>query len=461
MSIHPSIFRAYDIRGIVDDTLFEPDAYAIGAAFASYVKQQSSADQPMTIAVGRDGRLSSPILAQQVMAGIESTGATVIDVGMGPTPLLYFAVRRKELDGGIMITGSHNPAAHNGFKMMKGKAALFGDEIQTLREMIEAKTLLQAPGGKRIEDTEIFETYVDVLCDAYRSTRAASEAHTVVWDPGNGAAGDVVKALSARLPGTHILLNETIDGTFPGHHPDPSDPKNMQELIDAIAHHNADIGLAFDGDGDRLGVVDGVGNIIWGDQLMMLFAADVLVDNPGRPIIADVKASQALFDYIADCGGKPVMWKTGHSFIKAKMAELQAPFAGEMSGHVFFADRYYGFDDGVYAAIRLLNIASALTVSLQEQVATLPIAFSTAENRVEVTEARKFAIIDEVKARLQEQSANFNDIDGVRVLSDHGWWLLRASNTQAVLVTRCEAHRQEDLPILEAALNEELRLSGV
>jgi phosphomannomutase len=299
--------------------------------------------------------------------------------------------------------------------------------------------------------------YVDRLAEEYRAERAL----TVAWDSGNGAAGEIMARLAEKLPGRHVLLNEAIDGTFPSHHPDPTVPANLQQLIDTVKAEGCDLGLAFDGDGDRLGVVDGQGRILWGDQILCLLAEDVLRERPGAPIIADVKASQVLFDHIAAKGGKPIMWKTGHSPIKNKMRETKAPLAGEMSGHIFFADRYYGFDDALYAAVRLLDIVARADTDLAGLRDRLPTRVNTPEIRMDCDEARKFDVVREVSERLAADGATVNDVDGVRVNTDDGWWLLRASNTQPVLVARCEAKDEAGLERLKTAVRNQLAKSGV
>jgi len=380
----------------------------------------------------------------------------VLRIGLGPTPMLYFAVNTEPVDGGIMVTGSHNPADYNGFKLMLGKKAFFGADIQRLgRIAAEAP----APAGRmsRTEEKAVLDAYVARLLADYDGAQALS----VVWDCGNGATGEVVQRLTQRLPGRHRLLHATIDGRFPAHHPDPTDPKNLADVRQAVREGGADLGIAFDGDGDRIGVVDGKGRILWGDQLMVALAAEVIEAKPGATIIADVKASQVLFDEIRRLGGKPLMWRTGHSLIKSKMAEIGAPLAGEMSGHVFYADHYYGYDDALYAAIRLLGIVSRSGESLAAFHDRLPAVVNTPELRFPCSEARKFAVIDEVRDRLKRAGAAMSDIDGVRVKTADGWWLLRASNTQDVLVARAEAKDDAGLARLKSLLAEQLRASGI
>lgn len=445
MKLHKSILRAYDIRGIMGETLSADAAMVIGKAFGTYVKGEN-------IVVGFDGRLSSPQLEEALVKGLLATGKNVIRIGLGPTPMLYFAVKFLQADAGIMITGSHNPPNHNGFKMMLDSLPVFGDEILKLGQIADSAQFKNGSGSVSFEDVR--EEYVEHLLSALKPVKNLK----IVWDAGNGAAGEILEMLSERMENENILLNSQIDGTFPAHHPDPSVAENMEQLLHEVKKQKADIGIAFDGDGDRIGVVDNNGNIITSDHLMMLYARDVLQQFPAGVVISDVKASQSLFDFIANTGGKPLMWKTGHSFIKTKMHETGAVFAGEMSGHVFFKDNY-GFDDGLFAAVKIINIAASKPLS--EQVLSLPKAFSTEEMRIDVSEERKFVIIDEVKARLKEIGADVNDIDGVRVREKNGWWLLRASNTQNCLVARCEADRDEFLEEITGSLQKQLKLSGI
>jgi phosphomannomutase len=448
---NPTILREYDIRGIVGETLGEADARAIGRAFATMLAERGG----RRVAIGYDGRLSSPALEAALVGGLTASGCDVVRIGLGPTPMLYFAAFTLDVDAGIMITGSHNPADYNGFKMMVLKKPFFGPDIQRLGEVAAAGDF--ATGAGAVAEHRVFDAYVERLLRDYDGKRPLK----IAWDAGNGATGAALVSLTARLPGEHILLNEIIDGTFPAHHPDPTEPKNLVQLQAAVAEHRCDLGIAFDGDGDRIGVVDGQGRILWGDQLMVLLAEDILKAKPGATIIADVKASQVLFDEIARMGGTPLMWRTGHSLIKTKMAETGAPLAGEMSGHIFFADRYYGYDDALYAAVRLLDILARGTVSLAARRDRLPAVVNTPELRFPCSETRKFAVVEEVQRRLRKAGAEMSDIDGVRVRILDGWWLLRASNTQDVLVARAEARDVAGLKRLKALIVDELARSGV
>ena len=449
-NFHPTMLREYDIRGVVGDTLSDKDAYAIGRSFATLIARAGG----KRVAVGYDGRLSSPMLAEALIAGVNAAGIDALNVGLGPTPTLYYAASTEEVDGGIQITGSHNPPDYNGFKFVMQGHPFYGADIQRIGTLAAAGDWESGEGGSRSID--IVDAYVDRLVEGF-----AGGAFRIGWDAGNGAAGTVIEKLTARLPGEHHLLFTDIDGHFPNHHPDPTDEKNLADLKKLVAEKSLDFGVAFDGDGDRIGAIDGQGRVIWGDQLLQIYAAAVLEDLPGATVIADVKASQALFDRVAAMGGKPLMWKTGHSLIKAKMKETGSPLAGEMSGHIFFADRYYGYDDAPYAAVRLIEAAAKLGKNVTALRSEMPLMVNTPELRFQVDEVRKFAIVDEVLARLAAAGAHVDRTDGARVLTDDGWWLLRASNTQDVLVARAEAKDGAALDRLMAAIDGQLALSGV
>ncbi|MEE8274468.1 MAG: phosphomannomutase/phosphoglucomutase [Alphaproteobacteria bacterium] len=451
-SFHPTVLREYDIRGIVGETLSEEDARAVGRAFATLVRRRGRGRR---ISVGYDGRLSSPAFEAALVEGLVAGGVDVVRIGLGPTPMLYFSVFHLETDGGMVVTGSHNPPDQNGFKMMIGKKAFFGGDIVELGRIAARGDYASGEGS--VEDRPVFDDYVARLA----ADHAGESALKVAWDAGNGAAGAAMARLTERLPGTHVLLNEVIDGTFPVHHPDPTVADNLAQLIDTVKAQGCDLGVAFDGDGDRIGVVDERGRILWGDQLMAIFAADVLGRHPGATIIADVKASQVLFDEVTRLGGVALMWRTGHSLIKSKMAETGSPLAGEMSGHIFFADGYYGFDDALYAAVRLLSIVARADESLGAMRDRLPAVVNTPELRFACADERKFTVVDEIRRRLAAAGAEFSDIDGVRVKTADGWWLLRASNTQAVLVARCEAFDAAGLARLKGDLAAALEASGI
>lgn len=453
---NPTIIREYDIRGIVGKTLHIADATALGRAFGTMVVRAGGTN----IMVGYDGRTHSPDFEAALVEGLLSTGINVERIGLGPTPMLYFSVSHAKASAGIMVTGSHNPGDQNGFKMLMDKSLpgggpIYGEAIKKLAAMAAAEDFVIGSGSSKKIDVR--EAYIQRLLKDYQSPRPLK----VVWDCGNGAAGEIARRMTAALSGEHILLFDEIDGHFPNHHPDPTVAANLRDLQKAVAEHKADIGIAFDGDADRIGAIDNLGRIIAGDQLLAIYASEVLTTHPGAAIIADVKASQILFDKVQELGGQPVMWKTGHSLIKAKMAETKSPLAGEMSGHIFFADKYYGYDDAIYAGIRLLSIVGASGKSLATWRDSLPQTISTPELRFPVDDVRKFSVINEVKQRLTAAKAKVNDIDGVRVMTEDGWWLLRASNTQAVLVARAEASSEAGLERLKAILASQLKASGL
>jgi len=457
-----TILREYDIRGKVGDDLTNQDAYMIGCAFGSYVRE----DGGRKICVGYDGRESSPIFAKELIRGLNDVGIDVENIGLGPTPMLYFSVKDRMADAGVMITGSHNPPEYNGFKMMMQNKIVYGQTIQDIG-------LIAATGGIKTPENKGSYREIDVK-EAYvaRMLRDldVSKDYKIAWDCGNGAAGEIVQMLTAKLPGEHILLFEDIDGTFPNHHPDPTVKKNLKDLIDTVLSEKCDLGVAFDGDGDRIGAVDEKGQFIPCDKLIAIYAKEILEEHPYAPIIADVKCSQTLFDEIARLKGEPVMWKCGHSLVKAKMAETKAPLAGELSGHIFFADKWYGFDDGIYSALRLMNalnesddVASALT-------AHIPETFVTEEIRFEVDEAEKFDLAERIASNIRKKYDNDNaegedkvtiiDIDGIRVTLPYGWWLMRPSNTQNVLVTRAEAKDAASLEKIKEMIQTEVNAIG-
>lgn len=446
-----SILREYDIRGITGQTLSSKDAYAVGRAFGTIVARKGG----KRVHVGRDGRLTSQELENAAVEGLMDCGLEAVRIGLGPTPMLYYATYTRESDAGVMITGSHNPSEYNGFKMVLSKKAFFGADIQKLGEIASQADYVSGKGRESKE--EVFDAYVKRLFADFKPGKEL----TVGWDSGNGSAGPAMAALVKLLPGKHILLNETVDGQFPNHHPDPTVPENLKQLQALVKRERCDLGIAFDGDGDRIGVVDGQGRILWGDQLMTVWAREIIARKPGATIIADVKASQVLFDEVARMGGTPLMWKTGHSLIKSKMAEVAAPLAGEMSGHIFFADGYYGYDDAPYAAVRLLSIIGQSSDSLAAIRDRLPQVINTPEIRFQCDDVRKFVVVDEVKSRLTAAKAEVNDCDGVRVRTKDGWWLLRASNTQDVLVARCESTSEDGLKRLKADLVAQLTQSRV
>lgn len=450
-SFHRSILREYDIRGLVGKTLFAEDAWAIGRSFGTRVRRAGG----RTVAVGYDGRLSSPALEAALIRGLTETGIDVVRIGLGPTPMLYYAEAELDgVDGGIQITGSHNPPDHNGFKMVHAHAPLHGDGIRALGTLAEAGDW--EGGAGHVRDVNVFDAYLDRLVrDVPR------HAFRIGWDAGNGAGGAVLAALVQRLPGEHHVLFTEIDGHFPNHHPDPTVEANLDDLRRLVVAKKLDFGVAFDGDADRLGAVDSKGRTLRGDQLLTILAKTLLKSSPGATVIADVKTSQSLFDTVATLGGVPVMWKTGHSLIKAKIRACGAQLGGEMTGHFFFADRWYGFDDGFYAALRLIEAVADQGGSLTELHDALPPLIATPELRFPVEDSRKFQVIEEVLARLTADGAEVNRADGARVRTSDGWWLLRASNTGAELVARAEAKDQAGLDRLLMQIDAQLVASGV
>ncbi len=457
----PTILREYDIRGVIGETLGADDARAIGMAFGTLLIRAGG----KTAAVGYDGRVSSPMLEHALVEGLTASGCNVVKIGMGATPMLYYAeASTEQVDGGIQITGSHNPPNYNGFKMVFQGRPFFGADIQQLGELAAAGDFVTGAGSVTTRD--ILGEYVERMLQALTGVDAgALSGMRVGWDAGNGAAGPALEALAARLPGEHHLLFTEVDGHFPNHHPDPTVEANLADLRELVAVKNLDFGVAFDGDGDRIGAIDSAGRVIWGDQLLMIYAEDVLKTHPNATIIADVKASRALFDRVSELGGTPLMWKTGHSLIKSKMKETGSPLAGEMSGHVFFADEYYGFDDALYAGVRLMVASARLGKSVTEMRSSVPPMLNTPEMRFQVDESRKFAAMAEIAGRLTTAPGpdveSVNATDGVRVNTSDGWWLLRASNTQDVLVARAESDSDEGLARLMAQIDEQLALSGL
>ena len=467
-SFHHSILRAYDIRGIYQKTLFEQDAFYVGKCFAAYLNKLKK----HKIVIASDGRTSSPILKKKLIEGLLASGVEIIDIGVGPTPMLYFAVYHLKCHGGIMITGSHNPKDHNGFKMMIKNQNFYGAEILKLGNILQNQDFVDGKNGT-IKKIDISQNYVKRLlqdCELVSNKSnllnevenyAPLKKLRIAWDNGNGSAGEILQQLTKRIDAEHFLLYEKIDGNFPNHHPDPTEEKNLQDLINCVKKNHCDVGIDFDGDGDRIGVVDDKGQIIWGDQLLIFYALDILKHQHNATIIGDVKASSLLFNQIKKAHGNAIMWKTGHSLIKAKMKEENASVAGEMSGHIFFADKYYGFDDALYAAIRLINILIHSKIKLSQMLAKLPKTYASPEFRIETSEEQKFKIVEDLKKLLQHNHEKFIDIDGIRMESDLGWWLIRASNTQPVLVARCEGTSLDNLKLMKNNLRDKLKLCNL
>jgi phosphomannomutase/phosphoglucomutase len=438
---NPLVFREYDIRGVADRDLSDELAHALGRALGTMWSRRGA----RRVAVGRDCRLSGERLHAALLRGVVECGLEVIDIGMGPTPLLYFTVFHLDLDGGVHVTGSHNPPAENGFKMMAGKGTLAGDEIQALRAAIESDSYDLRPGGK-VTPYDSTNAYVGFVRG---NVTLARKDLKVAIDAGSGAGGPLALAAFRAVGLDPVALLIEPDGRFPVHHPDPSQPENLALLVRTVKEHQLDLGIAFDGDADRIGVIDRHGNVLWGDRLLALFARDVLARRPGAAILGEVKCSQTLYDDIAKHGGRGILWKTGHSLIKRKMKEEHALLAGEMSGHVFFADRFFGFDDAIYAALRLVEILSATRTPLDELLSDLPVTFSTPELRVDANDATKFEVVRLVRDHYRATNEVI-DVDGARVLFPGGWGLVRASNTQPVLVLRFEADTEARLAQIRA-----------
>ncbi len=448
----PSILREYDIRGTVGNTLKDTDCYFVGRAYGTILRRKGF----KTVAAGFDGRESSPRFAAEVMRGLTDCGIDVTNVGLGPTPMVYFTMKSRGLDAAVIITGSHSPLAYNGIKMALKTGPFYGAAVQEIGKVAASGDFESGQGS--VSELDIRDIYVDRLAQDYTGPRDMK----IAWDCGNGASGDIIRRLVKKLPGTHILLFDKIDGTFPNHHPDPTVAKNLVDLQKVVLEQKCDAGFAFDGDADRFGAIDEQAGIHWADVIMAVYAAEVLKNYPGTPIIADVKSSRVLFDEIKRLGGQPVMWNTGHSVIKAKMIETGAKLGGELAGHICFADHYYGFDDGPYCAVRLLNILSHAGKPLSALVAHLPKMQNTPEVRFHVPADRKFAIPGEIKARLgAEKGVEVNDTDGVRVITPDGWWLIRASNTEDVLTIRAEGFDAGGLERLKAQVISQLKASGI
>ena len=445
--IDASIFRAYDIRGIVDEQLTESLVYAIGRGLATI----SMGKGVNTIAIGRDGRLSGPTLSAALRQGILDAGADVIDIGMVPTPVLYFATHRLDATTGIMLTGSHNPVNYNGLKVVMAGDPFAGDDITGLYDRIKSADF--ASGEGKCVEQDLLDDYVDYIVDSVKIEKPLK----IVIDCGNGAGGIIAEKLYQKLGCEIVPLYCEVDGSFPNHHPDPSVPENIAELIDVVKAEKADVGLAFDGDADRLGFVDNEGNLIWPDRQMILFSEDILKRQPGAQILFDVKCSKHLADRIKAAGGEPIMWKTGHSVLKSKLKETGAPLAGEMSGHIFFKERWFGFDDGLYTGVRLLEILAKDSRTSAEIFAAIPDSINTPELKLPMADARKFEFMDEFIAEADfGADGSINTVDGIRVDFADGWGLVRPSNTTPYLVLRFEADTQESLERIQALFKQNL-----
>jgi phosphomannomutase/phosphoglucomutase len=430
--LKPTIFREYDIRGVADEELLDDGVAALGRACGTYLRQRGGSK----INVGRDTRLSSSRLRDALVEGLRSSGCAVTDIGVVPTPVLYYSVFHLKADGAVMITGSHNPSEFNGFKVVHGASTIHGEAIQNLRRIIESGGFRRGDGS--VETADVVTPYVEEVASQFDFARRVR----VVLDAGNGTAGPVMHRILERLNVDASELFFEMDGRFPNHHPDPTVPANLAALVEKVIASGAELGVAFDGDADRIGAVDERGQVVYGDQLMIVFAREILSRKPGATFIGEVKCSQLMYDDIAAHGGNPIMWKTGHSLIKAKMRESHAELAGEMSGHMFFADRYYGFDDALYAACRLIEIVARSGQPLSCQLADLPKTVTTPEIRFDCPDEVKFEVVRLAAEELRARHRTV-DVDGVRVLFPRGWGLVRASNTQPILVMRFEATSEE------------------
>ncbi len=447
------IFREYDIRGTYPDELNEETVTLLGKALGTYYRKNNA----KKITLGRDCRLSSPQLSKWLKQGLLSTGIDILELGVVPTPLVYFSLHvLEDVDGGIQITGSHNPPEFNGFKICLGKETIYGEEIQKIKEICKSKEFVTGEG--KVEQVEIVNRYVDYVIN---NIKPGPYKKKVVVDGGNGTACEVATKIYKGLGFDVIPIFCEPDGNFPNHHPDPTIPENLVQLINKVKEEKADLGIAFDGDGDRIGVVDEEGEIVWGDQLMIIFSRDLLRRYRGGKIIGEVKCSQVLYDEIKKSGGEPIMWKTGHSLIKKKMKEENALLAGEMSGHLFFAERYFGYDDAIYAGARLLEILSRKEEGIKELLADVPKMVNTPEIRIDCPDEIKFNVVAEIAEEFKKEGYNVVDVDGARVIFEDGWGLLRASNTQPVLVLRFEAKDEERLKQIQQIFREKLQKKGI
>jgi phosphomannomutase/phosphoglucomutase len=434
MDINPQVFREYDIRGVVEKDLTPDIVRTLGKGFGTHMLKLGRAK----LVVGRDGRLSSKAFSDALIQGLISTGCSIINIGLCPTPVYYFSIFHLDKEGGMMVTGSHNPPEFNGFKVSVGKTTIFGEEIQNLRRLIERREFAHGKGD--LSEIEMIRPYQNYI----KKNVQLNKKIKVVIDAGNGTAGVVAGPLLRDLGCEVEELYCKIDGRFPNHFPDPTIPKNLEDLINRVKKRRADVGIGYDGDGDRIGVADDKGNVLWGDQLMILFSREILKDRKGAPFVSEVKCSQNLFDDIEKHGGRAIMWKTGHSLIKEKMREENAVLGGEMSGHIFFADRYFGYDDAIYASCRLVELLSKTDKRLSQLLNDVPETHITPEIRIDCTDETKFEVVEKVREELRKGHPVI-DVDGVRVKFNDGWGLLRASNTQPVLVLRFEASSEKRL----------------
>jgi len=448
MIMNPSIFREYDIRGVADKDFDQEFAYNLGRAFARMIVDRGGKN----VSAGRDCRLSSPALSKALIKGMVESGLEVIDIGVVTTPLVYFSLFHLNVDGGIQVSGSHNPPDQNGFKVCVGKDTIWGEEIQKVRGIIESRNY---PSGKgSVKDYDLTTPYEEYILKNVKLERPLK----VVIDAGNGTAGPIAPVVIKKLGCQLTALYCDMDGRFPNHHPDPTIEKNVAELRSRVLSEKADLGIAYDGDADRIGMIDDKGSIIWGDIIMILLSRALLKEVPGATVIGEVKCSHRLFDDIEKHGGKPLMWKAGHSLIKAKMKEVGAQLGGEMSGHIFYKHRWFGFDDAVYTSTRVLEILSKTNKKLSELLADVPPAFSTPELRIKSSDEKKFEIVEKVKAHFKKLGYKLNDVDGMRLMFEDGWGLVRASNTQPMLVMRFEAESEPRLKEIQKLVEDQVNL---
>jgi phosphomannomutase len=452
MKVNPNIFRLYDIRGCYPNDLSEETAYNIGCYFGKLCSGQE-------VIVGYDGRLSSVLLYNALSQGLAEYNVKIASVGLVPSPVLYFADNMFQPEASIMITASHNPKNDNGFKIIYKGKSFFGDQISLLKDHIVSNSLKYNPDPAIAADQVLNLSLVkEIYLSRVLENIQINPEMSIVWDSGNGACGDIISDMLNRMPNKNIHINSTIDGDFPNHHPDPTVSDNLQMLIYAVKQNEYDLGIAFDGDGDRVGFVTAQGDILLNDQLLCIFAEDVLLNNPSSLLIGDVRTSQIFFDYVKEHGGKAIMSRTGHSFIKSQMQETGASFAGEFSGHMFFADKYLGFDDGMYSALRMIDILSRKAISLDKVISKLPTILFNHESKIAMSVEQKFHVIEKIKNYMKECGRDFIDLDGVRYSDEVGWWLVRASNTEDIIVTRCEARSERDFDTVKSDLDRILNL---
>lgn len=452
--INPEILRQYDVRGVVGKSLKEKDCYFIGRSFGTYLANRNF----KTAVIGYDGRESSELFANEVIKGLVDCGINVKNIGLNPTPAVFYTVQEFGYDAGVIVTGSHSPLQYNGIKMVLKDDPFYGEEVSNLGKISASGNFAEGKGS--VETLDVVDSYVERLVKDFNPGRKLK----IAWDNGNGAAGEILRRMVKKLPGEHILMFDEIDGTYPNHHADPSVEKNMLDLMKVVKEKGCDVGIAFDGDADRVGAVDEKGNIVWCDILLAVYAAPIIKKIPGAKVVFDVKCSRVLFDEIKRLGGEPVVWTTGAATLRPKMKEVGSPIAGELSGHMIFADKYYGYDDGIYCGIRLIDLLANSDKTLSELYAHLPKMKFTPEVRYHVPADRKFLIADEIKARLIKENIkdlSINDIDGIRVTTPEGWWLIRASNTEDLLTIRAEGFDDQSLEKLKNQVIDQLSLSGI